>query len=121
MLGRRRLTKALVVAQLVALLGFGALTVARFHVWAAIDEPGHYAFVQTLAEDGRLPLLEDLVSWQVAQAHERPHGLQLDRHPQRVPQRAVGVGEAVEQVAVLVVGTGEHEAPVAGEDLHLDH
>jgi Dolichyl-phosphate-mannose-protein mannosyltransferase len=65
-LGRRRLTKALVVAQLAALLGFGALTVARFHIWAAIDEPGHYAFVQSLAEDGRLPLLEDLVSWQVA-------------------------------------------------------
>jgi hypothetical protein len=65
-LARRRLTKALVVAQLAALVGFGALTVERFHVWAAIDEPGHYAFVQSLAEDGRLPLLEDLVSWQVA-------------------------------------------------------
>jgi hypothetical protein len=54
------------VAVMVAGLALcGAVTVARFHVWAPVDERAHYAYVQSLAEQGRLPRVEDLVSTQV--------------------------------------------------------
>lgn len=49
--------------QLAALVVLGAVTVARFHVFAEIDERAHYAYVQEVAEHGRLPVLgRDLVS-----------------------------------------------------------
>lgn len=54
--------RILVALQLLALAVLGAVTVARFHVWAAIDESAHYAYVQSVAEDGRLPRIDDLVS-----------------------------------------------------------
>lgn len=50
--------------QVAALAFIGAVTVARFHIWAAIDEEPHYAYIQSIAEDGRLPRLTDPVSWQ---------------------------------------------------------
>jgi len=41
----------------------GAFTVARFQLFARIDERAHYAFVQEVAEEGRLPVLgRDLIS-----------------------------------------------------------
>lgn len=38
---------------------------AQFTVWAAVDERAHYAFVQSVAEDRRLPAITDLVSREV--------------------------------------------------------
>lgn len=52
-------------AQLAALVVLSAATVAKFPIWAPIDERAHYAYVQTVAEDGRLPRIHDLVSAQV--------------------------------------------------------
>lgn len=40
----------------------GAVVVDRFQVWAYIDERAHFSYVQTVAEDGRLPALDDLAS-----------------------------------------------------------
>ncbi len=40
----------------------GAVVVDRFQVWAYIDERAHYSYVQSIAEDGRLPALDDLAS-----------------------------------------------------------
>jgi hypothetical protein len=54
--------RTLVVLQLAAIAVLSAATVARFHVWAEVDERAHYANVQSLAEDGRYPRPEDLVS-----------------------------------------------------------
>ena len=55
--------KVLVAAQLAALVVLGAITVARFQLFAPIDERAHYAFVQEVAEEGRLPVLgRDLIS-----------------------------------------------------------
>ena len=54
-----RLVTLGVLASIVVL---GAVVVDRFQVWAYIDERAHYSFVQTLAEDGRLPELDELAS-----------------------------------------------------------
>lgn len=51
--------RALVAVQLVALLLAAVATVARFPVWALVDEAAHYDYVQWLAEDGRLPVLDE--------------------------------------------------------------
>ena len=51
--------RALVAVQLTALLVLGVLTVARFPVWALVDEAAHYDYVQWIAEDGRLPVLDE--------------------------------------------------------------
>jgi hypothetical protein len=51
--------RALVAVQLAALLVLGVLTVARFPVWALVDEAAHYDYVQWIAEDGRLPVLDE--------------------------------------------------------------
>ena len=43
--------------QLAAIAVFGIFTVARFPIWSPIDEGAHYAYVQEIAEHGRLPVL----------------------------------------------------------------
>ena len=57
--------RLLVALQLTALVVLGAVTVARFHVLAEVDERAHYDFVQQLAERHRIPEPTDLVSRQV--------------------------------------------------------
>jgi 4-amino-4-deoxy-L-arabinose transferase-like glycosyltransferase len=51
--------RALVVVQLAALLLAAVATAARFPVWALVDEAAHYDYVQSIAEDGRLPVLDE--------------------------------------------------------------
>jgi 4-amino-4-deoxy-L-arabinose transferase-like glycosyltransferase len=51
--------RALVAVQLAALLALGVVTVARFPVWALVDEGAHYDYVQWISEDGRLPVLDE--------------------------------------------------------------
>ena len=65
------LGRGLVALQLAALLVLGGVTVARFHVWAPVDERAHYDYVQTVAEQQRLPLLTDLVSPEVQAITDR--------------------------------------------------
>jgi 4-amino-4-deoxy-L-arabinose transferase-like glycosyltransferase len=56
---------AVAVCQVAAIFVLGALTVARFHIFAAVDERAHVAYVQEVAEHGRLPWLgRSYVSWQ---------------------------------------------------------
>ena len=54
----------------------------------------------------------------VAQPDERPHRGQLDAQAQRVPERAVGVGQAGEEIGVV---DGREDLAGAGEDVGLDH
>jgi len=49
--------RALVAAQIALLVATGLATVAAFPVWALVDEAAHFDFVQTVAEDFRLPQL----------------------------------------------------------------
>jgi Dolichyl-phosphate-mannose-protein mannosyltransferase len=49
--------RALVGFQVAAILLLGAVTVVRLPAWALVDEAPHYDYVQTVAEDGRLPVL----------------------------------------------------------------
>lgn len=53
----RRLTplKLLVIAQLALILGIGVAVVARFPVWALVDERAHFTYVETVADHQRLP------------------------------------------------------------------
>jgi len=55
--------RRLIAVQLAVLAVAGLATVARFPVWALVDERAHYAYVQEVAEEGRLPWLRrDLIS-----------------------------------------------------------
>lgn len=49
----------LVAVQLAALLVAAIATVARFPVWALVDEAAHYDYVQSISEDGRIPVLDE--------------------------------------------------------------
>jgi hypothetical protein len=51
--------RALVAVQLAALIVVAVATVARFPVWALVDEAAHFDYVQWIAEDGRLPVLDE--------------------------------------------------------------
>ncbi|MET0513010.1 MAG: glycosyltransferase family 39 protein [Thermoleophilaceae bacterium] len=51
--------RALVAAQLAAIAVCAAAVVVDFPVWALVDEAAHYDYVQWIAEDGRLPVLDE--------------------------------------------------------------
>jgi hypothetical protein len=51
--------RALVAIQFATLLVIAVATVARFPVWALVDEAAHFDYVQWIAEDGRLPVLDE--------------------------------------------------------------
>jgi hypothetical protein len=70
--------RAVVAVLLAGLLLCGGATVARFHVWAEVDERHHYAYVQEIAEHGRLPRIEDALPWEawaINTAHPTRSGL----------------------------------------------
>lgn len=57
--------RILVVLQVAAILVLGVTTVARFHIFAVVDEVLHLAYVQEVAEHERLPWLgRSYVAWQ---------------------------------------------------------
>jgi 4-amino-4-deoxy-L-arabinose transferase-like glycosyltransferase len=61
----RDLARVLTVLQIAAIFVLGAVTIVRFHIFAAVDERAHVAYVQEVAEHHRLPWLgRDYVSWQ---------------------------------------------------------
>ena len=63
--------RVLVALQLAALLVLTAVTVAKFRVWADIDERPHYDYVQKLVEEQRIPRPTDLVSPEVQAITDR--------------------------------------------------
>jgi len=76
-----RALRALVALQLIALLVLAGVTASRFRVWADIDERPHYDYVQTIAEEQRIPRPTDLVSPEVQAITDRtwPQPSQTDR------------------------------------------
>jgi hypothetical protein len=83
-LARRRWTcnfaRTLLAFPALAIFVVGAVTVARFHVFAEIDERAHLAYVQEFAESARIPWVgRDYVSWQELaieqHTYPRPSGL----------------------------------------------
>lgn len=76
----RHPARALAVLQIAAILVLGAVTVSRSHVFAEVDERAHLAYVQEVAEHGRIPRVgRDHVSWQELAIEQgtypRPSGL----------------------------------------------
>ena len=69
---RRRPAAVLVWLQIVAIVVVGVATVARFHIFAAVDEEAHLAYVQQVAEHGRLPWLGRTVLPAQLQPHHVP-------------------------------------------------
>lgn len=72
--------RALAVLQVAAILVLGVVTVYRFHIFAEVDERAHLAYVQEMAEHGRIPWVgRDYVSWQELAIEQgtypRPSGL----------------------------------------------
>jgi hypothetical protein len=76
----RRGAGPLIALQILAIFAVGAVTVARFHIFAPVDERAHLAYVQEVAEHGRLPLLDSYVPWQelAIEAHTYPRHSSLD-------------------------------------------
>lgn len=75
--------RTLAVLQVAAILVLGVTTVARFHIFALVDELPHLAYVQEVAEHGRLPWLgRSYVSWQelAIERHTYPHASSLNPH-----------------------------------------
>jgi hypothetical protein len=57
--------RVLIAIQLTAIVVFGVVTVAKFQLFAPVDEQAHFSYVQELAEHGRLPYMgRDYVSTQ---------------------------------------------------------
>jgi 4-amino-4-deoxy-L-arabinose transferase-like glycosyltransferase len=63
--------RSIVVVQLVAIVGLGLLTVGHFEIWARLDEQAHFDYVQTIADQHRLPTLN---------THAPPGHLELGAH-----------------------------------------
>jgi hypothetical protein len=82
-----RALRLLVAVQLAALLFAAVATAARFPVWALVDEAAHYDYVQSIAEDGRIPVLDE--------DHVHDDVLEIDEdtypYPARVPAEARGL------------------------------
>jgi len=57
--------RLLIAAQVVAVTVLAAITVARYPLWTLVDEGAHFDYVQSIGDDGRLPVITDLVSPQV--------------------------------------------------------
>jgi 4-amino-4-deoxy-L-arabinose transferase-like glycosyltransferase len=55
----RRPVNALIAAQLVLLVVVGVLTALRLPFFSAIDEAAHFDYVRVIAEDKRLPVLDE--------------------------------------------------------------
>jgi hypothetical protein len=54
---------ALMLLQVLAIFVLGAITVARFHIFAEVDERAHLAYVQEIAEHGRIPWWPPVDCW----------------------------------------------------------
>jgi hypothetical protein len=78
---RRNPAGVLMVLQIAAIFMLGVVTVARFHIFAEVDERAHLAYVQEVAEHGRIPWVgRDYVSWQelAIEQHTYPRSSGLD-------------------------------------------
>jgi hypothetical protein len=78
------------VLQVAAILVLGVTTVARFHIFALVDELPHLAYVQEVADHTRLPWLgHSYVSWQelAIERHTYPRPISLN-------PRLIGFGGA---------------------------
>ena len=63
----------------------------------------------------------EVVEAHVAQGDDAAHRLELDAQPGRVAERAVGVGEAAEEVGVARPGIRRDHLTRTGEHVHLEH
>lgn len=60
---RVRAVHVVVALELAAILVLGLLTVARFQIWSQVDEEAHFAYVEHVVDQRRLPVLfRDVVS-----------------------------------------------------------
>jgi hypothetical protein len=107
-----RALRVLVAVQLAALLFAALVTVARFPVWALVDEAAHYDYVQSIAEDGRIPVLdEDYVHDEVLAIDEGVYP-----YPPRVPAKERGLFgrsyEGFQPPLAYVLATPAYALPV---------
>src|SRR5699024_2998181 len=68
--------------------------------------------------DGRRRALR-VIEPDVAQTYIPGHRLKTDPQSRRITQAAVGVGETVEQIGMVIIGCGLDDCAVAGHDVHF--
>jgi len=65
-LNKVKLINILLAANLLLLLFLGGRLVFKFPIWSPIDEGSHFNYIQFIAENRKLPILQqDYASWQV--------------------------------------------------------
>jgi hypothetical protein len=107
--------RLLVAVQLAALFVAALATVTSFPVWALVDEAAHFDYVQSIAEDQRLPVLdEDFVHDEVLSIDE---GVYPD--PPRVPAAKRGLFgrsyEGFQPPLAYLLATPVYAVPVGHE------
>jgi 4-amino-4-deoxy-L-arabinose transferase-like glycosyltransferase len=85
-----RALKVLIALQLTLIVVAGVLTAVRLPFFSPIDEAAHFDYVRIVAEDGRLPVLdEDEMGLSVVALGE---GLDPDARPAPEVERSAGLG-----------------------------
>jgi 4-amino-4-deoxy-L-arabinose transferase-like glycosyltransferase len=79
--------RLVIAAQVVAVAVLAAITVARYPLWTLVDEGAHFDYIQAIADDGRLPVITDLVSPQVEAIAEHVYPA-----PPRKNRAEIGLG-----------------------------
>lgn len=79
-----RRANALLAAQLLALALLGGLTVVKTRVWSVADEAAHTDYVQTVAEERRLPRIDDVNHWEVRAIFYGTYPARSDADPRQV-------------------------------------
>jgi 4-amino-4-deoxy-L-arabinose transferase-like glycosyltransferase len=76
--------RLLIAAQILAVTVLAAITVARYPVWTLVDEKAHFAYIQSIADDGRLPVITDVVSPQVEAIDENVYPAPPRKDPAKI-------------------------------------
>src|ERR1035441_2516336 len=82
---RQRSAGVLIGLQLAAITVVGGVTVARFHIFAGVDELAHISVVQQFAEHGSLPNEgSSYVSWQMEAIEQDTHHRRRSGTPRQI-------------------------------------
>ena len=76
--------RLLIAAQILAVTVLAGITVARYPLWTLVDEGAHFDYVQSIADDGRLPVVTDLVSPQVEAIAEHVYPAPPRKDPAKI-------------------------------------
>jgi len=67
------------------ILVIGLLLIFKSPIWSPIDEGAHFAYIETIVREKRLPILKkDYISWQVLSIDEKKYPQKTETDPKKV-------------------------------------